>query len=169
MDKPMNRYRVPAILLIAASLQSGCADEIPTTGTWERTARGVIVSPAEGTAARVRLEAVADDIIRVTAFPTEDLALPESLMTTAESSAAFDINATGGTVVLKTARAQASVSLATGLVQFVDADGEALLAESSRAPFTPVTSEGEDYYEIRQQWNRGSDEGFYGLGQHQNE
>jgi alpha-D-xyloside xylohydrolase len=169
MDDLMPRWMPPLIILTIASAMAGCADDAAPDHRWQRTARGIIVSPAEGPAAQVRLEVVAADIIRVTAFPTTDLELPASLMVTADTSADFNVDTSGDTLVLKSAHTQVHVSLTNGLVRFEDPTGQPLLEESSRAPFTPVTTGGEQYYEIRQQWNRGSDEGFYGLGQHQNE
>jgi alpha-D-xyloside xylohydrolase len=71
-------------------------------------------------------------------------------------------------VRLATARVRAEVSLQTGLVTFSNAAGEVVLREVVRDEFRPVTIDGRRFYAIRQQFNRGTDEGVYGLGQHQN-
>ena len=71
-------------------------------------------------------------------------------------------------VTLKTAKISADVDLATGNVQFHDASGRVVLAESGPPAFAPTNAEGVPFLAVRQQFNRGTDEGFYGLGQHQN-
>ena len=75
---------------------------------------------------------------------------------------------TPGHVTLSTPRVSADVDLANGNVSFRDAAGRAIAEESGPAGFAPVTIEGRPYVAIRQQWNRGTDEGLFGLGQHQN-
>ncbi len=62
----------------------------------------------------------------------------------------------------------ADVDLATGNVQFHDASSRVVLGESGPPAFAPANAEGVPFVTVRQQFNRGTDEGFYGLGQHQN-
>jgi alpha-D-xyloside xylohydrolase len=152
------------VLLLAAY------DSYAATGTFEKTANGVVAAPAEGSAKRVRLEVVSERIIRVTAVPGASLALPESLMSipAAGPKARFSVADTTGKVIVSTSQVTAEVALATGLVTFKDAAGHPMLAEHERAAFEPVTIDGHNYYRIRQQFNPGTDEAFYGLGQHQN-
>jgi alpha-D-xyloside xylohydrolase len=134
-----------------------------------RSADGIVVTPETGPAKRVRLQVISDRIVRVTAVPTESFDLPESLMVTAEApaSATFDVETRDGVTRLSTAQVVAEVALATGRVRFKDAQGNAVLAESKSA-FTPVKVDDKDFYAIQQQFNPGTDEAFYGLGQHQN-
>ena len=54
------------------------------------------------------------------------------------------------------------------MVSFLDAKGGVRLAERDSGVFEPVKIEGKDYYSIQQVFNPGTDEAFYGLGQHQN-
>ena len=75
---------------------------------------------------------------------------------------------TPGTVTLSTGNAFADVDLATGKVSFRDAAGRVVLEQSGPPTFKPVIAEGTPWLSISQQFNRGTDEGFYGLGQHQN-
>jgi len=150
------------VLLVAAE---GCA-RAPSV---ETTEDGVIVTPAAGPAARVRLQVINERIIRVTAVPGETLDLPASLQVVATSgNAEFDIAEGDRVLTLSTARVRAEVSLETGLVTFYNAAGEVVLSEAIRDEFRPVEIDGEQFYAIRQQFNRGIDEGIYGLGQHQN-
>jgi alpha-D-xyloside xylohydrolase len=156
--------------LAAAALlgaYGGCA---PAGAPGIKTADdGVIVTPAEGPAARVRLQVMNDRIIRVTAIPDATFDMPASLQVVAESGGAdFDVSQTYSVVTLSTTRARAEVSRRTGLVTFYNAAGDPVLQEVVRDPFVPVDIDGERFYAIRQQFNRGTDEGIYGLGQQQN-
>ena len=153
--------------VIAAILLSGAAGcRAPSVQT---TADGVVVTPHDGPAARVRLEIVNERIIRVTATPDRTFDIPGSLQVSAGSGGAeFRVSQTDSIVSLSTDRVRADVSLESGLVTFYDAGGEAVFREAVRDEFRPVTIDGERFYAIRQRFNRGSDEGIYGLGQHQN-
>jgi alpha-D-xyloside xylohydrolase len=62
----------------------------------------------------------------------------------------------------------AEVALSNGAVRFLDAQGKPLLGERDRGTFVPVKIEGKDLYRVHQLFNPGTDEAFYGLGQHQN-
>jgi alpha-D-xyloside xylohydrolase len=135
--------------------------------TWEKTPAGIVVTPTAGPAKKVRLEAMTDAIIHVTAAPG-DIATNESLMVHAAPEAVkFDVAETGGKVVLKTDKMSAEVSLASGEVSFFDAAGKPVLS-GAKSEFTPVSIGGKPFYGVRAEFNRGTDEGFYGLGQHQN-
>ncbi|MES1158397.1 MAG: TIM-barrel domain-containing protein [Terricaulis silvestris] len=136
--------------------------------SWTRTADGVVITPGAGPAHKVRLQVMNDRVVRVTAFPTDDMHLPDSVMVTAAPSGAFDVATSGDTLTLTTAHVHAEASLSTGVVSFLDANGQPLLSETGQGSFTPVTVEGQNFYATRQEFNRGTSEGFYGLGQHQN-
>ena len=142
----------------------------PPVVTWQKTDTGVIVTPTEGATRKVRLEVMTDDIIHVTASPTDGFDEPKSLIVRAapDTAVKFDASAGAGTLTLKTAKLIAEVSLKTGEVQFKDVTGKVFLEGSDGGEFTPVKADGKDFYAIRQQFNPGTDEGFYGLGQHQN-
>ncbi|MCU6453688.1 DUF5110 domain-containing protein [Sphingomonas sp. A2-49] len=133
----------------------------------QRIDQGVIVTPDAGPAKRVRVVAYGDGGFRVTAVPGTDLALPDSLMVIARPHGAPRIAQRDGIVTLTLAKASAQVRLSDGHVRFLDAAGKVVLDEAARGAFAP-SGEGKGYLATRQQFNRGSDEGFYGLGQHQN-
>ena len=137
---------------------------------YQRASDGIVVEPTQGPAARVRLQVMSDRIIRVTAMPVGTLDVPKSLMVTAAPSgdAPFTVQQSGGELELRTRSLAADVSLATGAVRFLDARGRVLLAERDRGVFDPVKIAGKKYYSVRQVFNPGTDEAFYGLGQHQN-
>jgi alpha-D-xyloside xylohydrolase len=129
--------------------------------------QGVVVKPDSGPAKRVRVVAYGDDSFRVTAVPGTDLTLPDSLMVVAKPHGTPTISEGAGVVTLKLAKASAEIRLSDGHLTFRDAAGKVLLDEAGRAAFAPSV-EGKGYVATQQQFNRGTDEGFYGLGQHQN-
>ncbi|MDI1363696.1 MAG: glycoside hydrolase family 31 protein, partial [bacterium] len=136
---------------------------------FEKTADGVIVSPDSGSAKRVRLQVMSDRVIHVTATPTDSLEVPVSLMVTATPrTSGFTVETVGGKVVVKAGMATAEVALSDGAVSFKDASGKTVLAEQGRQAFKPLTLDGEGFYAVTQRFNPGTDEAFYGLGQHQN-
>jgi alpha-D-xyloside xylohydrolase len=80
----------------------------------------------------------------------------------------FEVASADGKVVLKTGKVTAEVTLAGGVVSFLDANGKPLLMERDRGTFEPVKADDKDLYRVHQLFNPGTDEAFYGLGQHQN-
>ena len=145
-------------------------DAARAAGAVERIADGVIVKPRAGAARRVRLEALAPQIIRVTAFPGSSLTLPKSLMAvrTVGSGVRFTVRQTDNTVALSTADLTVQVRLDDGQVIFRNARGQVLSRElPGGSSFKPVTIDGVPYFAIRQQFESTPGEAFYGLGQHQ--
>ena len=130
-----------------------------------RIDHGVVVTPDSGQAKRVRVLAYGDATFRVTAT-LDSTDAPPSLMVTARPSGDPVFSQANGVVTLKLPRATAEIRLSDGNVRFRDAQGNVVLTESARGGFGPSGTEG--YRSISQQFNRGTDEGFFGLGQHQN-
>ncbi|MEO7278245.1 MAG: TIM-barrel domain-containing protein [Sphingomicrobium sp.] len=138
-------------------------------GSYQRTANGIVVNPAHGPEAAVRLAVYGDGIIRVTSTPTPDLKPARSLMVTAQPvSTGFTVVDSPGSVTLGTPTGSATVDLTTGQVSFRNGSGQVVLTESAPPTFTPASADGKPYLAVTQTFNRGTDEGFYGLGQHQN-
>ena len=133
---------------------------------YERTETGIVVAPAQGP--EVRLQVYGDGIIRVTEAPASGVDLPPSLMVRGTPVAAgFTVGEAPGMVVLRTPASSAEVELASGNVSFRDSGGKLVLEQSAPPAFKPTIAEGVPFLAISQQFNRGTDEGFYGLGQHQ--
>jgi alpha-D-xyloside xylohydrolase len=149
--------KLTTVLMIA--LLVACSASQPE-GTFTSDASGLVVAPAAGSAKNVRLRVVNDRLIRVTALADPGLATPQSLMAApAEGkSAPFKVTKADGEVVLETALVRARVSLANGAVRFTDLADKTLLAEEPRRSFDGGVS---------QRFNNGTDEGFFGGGQHQ--
>ena len=139
---------------------------------WRRLDNGISVAPSALPDREVQLLVYGDGIIRVIeGARAVRIVLPASgieMVTAQPLDHGFAVSEAPGRVKLTTARASAEVDLANGNVSFRDAAGNVVLAESSPVGFSPVTAEGQGFVSISQQFNRGTDEGFYGLGQHQN-
>jgi alpha-D-xyloside xylohydrolase len=140
---------------------AGCTPEAPE-GSFVQNDAGVIVTPADGKQRRVRLEVRTDRTVRVTSVADESLELPKSLMVVDATAPRpeFRVEKREGEVVLTTASLAAHVSLANGAVTFKNADGTPLLTEE---PLKSWPASG-----VSQRFNPGTDEAFYGSGQHQN-
>jgi alpha-D-xyloside xylohydrolase len=160
---------VPVIIVLA--LLGACGRDLKHADHFVKSPTGVVISLGEGTAKTVRLKILAPNIIRVTAFPSELIKLPASLMAVGhpDGTVPFDVVERDGTVFVKTQGVLAEVSLASGRILFRDAQGRVVLSElAGGRHFTPVTVQGEQLYSIRQQFESPPDEALYGLGQHQN-
>jgi alpha-D-xyloside xylohydrolase len=154
--------------VLALAMASTSASAL-AAGSYRKTDTGILVTPDAGPEKAVRLQVYGDSIVRVTAAPTADIDVPESYMVTAKPQAAnFSVTEAPGRVTLSTARVRATVELSNGNVSFTDAEGQVDLAETAPASFSPAKVEGKNYLALRQQFNRDTDEGLYGLGQHQN-
>ncbi|GIX21351.1 MAG: alpha-xylosidase [Gammaproteobacteria bacterium] len=164
---------VIGLALAAFGLLAACGGGRQVDRRVETLPDGVIVRPDGGPAARVRLRLYDEDILRVTAVPHDRPEVADhSLMVIAEPRPVeHRLQREGDRLRLETARLRAEVSLADGRVRVFDAAGRERFAEQARA-FGPVTADpagaDADDYALRLAFNRGSNEGVYGLGQHQN-
>lgn len=122
---------------------------------------------------KVRLQVVADNIIRVTATPQSTFDnLPDYLMVVEQKGDEnFETTQSDDKVSVKTAKLTAEVDLLSGEVRFLDASGKALVQEANRGSFSAVIDEpgraDADSYAVAQSFLVDQNEGFYGLGQHQ--
>jgi alpha-D-xyloside xylohydrolase len=157
--------RFTTIATAVAVLTAGHA----TAGTFEKTTTGVVIKPDTGAAKEVRLEVMADNIIHVVKLDQAGKALTPSLMTVvAPVSGNFSVAAAGkDKVTLKAKKISVAVSLATGQVQFFNAAGKAFLTQQAES-MSPVDIEGKPFLAVKQGFNYGTKDAFYGLGQHQN-
>lgn len=162
-------------LFLTGCLFFGCQSQVV------ETTHGVIVkvhTPKGDScfkAKKVRLEVVNDYVIHVNATAKSRFSDKKSLMASfnypSEKSWAVEKSDNGSTV-LSTSALRAIVS-ADGTVSFTDIDGHPILSEKSRT-FLPMTDPQTDKrgnhkkaFTIRQIWQSGEDEAYYGLGQHQ--
>jgi alpha-D-xyloside xylohydrolase len=155
--------------LAATALLASASGTALAAGSYRKTDTGIVVTPDSGPEKAVRLQVYGEEIIRVTSTPARDGEVPDSLMVVAKPlPGAFAVTERPGHVTLKTAKVSADVDLANGNVSFADSTGKVVLAESGPTAFAPVSAEGRSFVSVRQQFNRGTEEGLYGLGQHQN-
>jgi alpha-D-xyloside xylohydrolase len=158
----MRTPRIAAALLL-------CTSSVAFAEGWQRIENGIVVHPTRGPEKTVRVEVYGDGIFRITSGPTEKLAPPASLMVIAKPlSVGFQIEESAGSVTVSTSKASAIIDVTSGNVSFRNARGETVLTESGSPHFAPATAEGEQFLSVTQQFNRGTEEGFFGLGQHQN-
>ncbi len=119
----------------------------------------------------VRLQAVTDRIIHITATPLDSFTNVQSLMVLPRKRmpVKWDVKDEKEQVVLSTPALRAIVSLTTGEISFTDLSGKLLLAEPREGgkSFDPVVEEGEPSFQLRQTFLQTPGEAFYGLGQHQ--
>ena len=150
-----------AALLLSAATQA-------LAGSYQKTATGIEVVPDTGAARSVRLNLMSDNIVQVLKLDRPGKTLTPSLMTVAQPcTCSFTVGAKGDTVRLQAAKIAAEVSLKDGRVRFFDAAGKVFLTQASEA-IAPVDVDGKPFLAIRQGFNHGTTDAFYGLGQHQN-
>jgi alpha-D-xyloside xylohydrolase len=135
---------------------------------------GIIVSLPSASAKKIRVQLYTDDIVRVTALPGDSFdVIPESIQVIATpKKIEFDVVNNVDKASIITAKLNINVDLKTGQVTVFDKAGNSLLKEETRGNFDKVTADpvtpDADSFAVRQEFNRGSDEGYFGLGQHQN-
>jgi alpha-D-xyloside xylohydrolase len=139
-----------------------------------QTSDGVIVytDPAfTGISYAVKLEVVADNIIRVIAAPGKKLPPAESLITVyaKRKDLTWKLVTSGDKLNLKTSALTATVHLKTGVVAFFDSRGRKIINEKPTGgrSFQPAVFDGERYYHMTQTFQSPPDDAWYGLGQHQ--
>ncbi|WNO52843.1 TIM-barrel domain-containing protein [Stakelama saccharophila] len=158
-------------LLFAASALTPAAALAQDAGGYIRIDGGVAVTPAQGSAKRVTVTVHGGGIFHVIAAPEgmTGVTRETSLMVpTPPEAGDYTVAERDGHVLVRTAHDTADIDLGTGEVRFLGADGRTLLDQAGQPAFTPTTIDGHGYVEVSQQFNRGTDEGLYGLGQHQN-
>jgi len=155
---------------IAGAMLLLAAGNAAFAGTFQKTSTGIEVKPDTGAAKLVRLNLMSDNIIQVVKLNAEGKNLTPSLMTVATPCAdkcTFTVSPSADSVQLKAGKIAATVSLKDGQVAFFDAAGKRFLAQASEA-MTPVTVGGKPFFAIKQGFNHGTKDAYYGLGQHQN-
>lgn len=138
------------------------------------TPDGIIVftdSLVTGTSNAVKLEVVADNIIRVTVAPGKEITPTQSLVAVyaKRPELSWNVVSSKESLTLKTKSLTAIVDLKTGAVSFRDRKGNTILGEkqSFGRNFEPAIFEGKRYFNITQTFQTTSDDAWYGLGQHQ--
>ncbi len=155
---------------------------LPAVGTYAaekgflKTNDGVIIYPdtdLSGNAQAIRLQVIADNIIRVTASPLKDFPKNQSLIIVYANLPAvkWEMENSDEKVVLKTKTITATIVMATGAVSFADINGRLIVSEKkmSGRSFDAAVFNGEPSWHIRQVFETTPDDAIYGLGQHQDD
>ena len=141
--------------------------------TVEKTKVGVIVRPDGGAAREVRLEVMSDAIIHVVKLDAAGKRLTPSLMTVAAPCAcAFTLTRAargplGPTLTLNAGKIAVTIALQTGQLSFADAHGAVFLRQAAES-LTPAMAGAQAFVAIKEGFNHGTRDAYYGLGQHQN-
>lgn len=163
----------PLLLFLLLCLTQAWAD---TPGSFVRTKDGVIVYTdplfAHNVQA-VRLEVVADHIIRVLVLPGKKTSPNPSLITVYRKNPnlSWSVDSTSEAITLTTKALTAIVQLKTGTVSFLDLKGNRILSEKQAGgrSLLPVVFEGKRSFSIVQAFETSPDDTYYGLGQHQDD
>lgn len=166
----MKRYLLLLSLLCAFTFN----DLLAEPPSYIRTKDGIIVftDPVfTGTSNAVKLEVVAENIIRVTAAPGKEIAPTQSLVTVYSKSPdlSWDVIPSKDSLTLITKILTAVVDLKTGAVTFRDKSGKKILTEKpiGGRGFQPAVFEGRRSYHLTQTFEATAGDAWYGLGQHQ--
>ncbi len=120
----------------------------------------------------VRLQAITDRIIRVTASPVDSFINTPSLITLPKkrTPVKWEVKEEKEQVILFTPALRVIISLITGEINFTDPAGKPILGEPKEGGkyFIPVTEEGQPSWKLSQAFMSEPGEALYGLGQHQN-
>jgi len=159
------------VLLCMVASVVGCSQS-----TFQKNPDGIIISlkPTSAEAARtIRLQVVNNDVIHVTASPSNSLSDEQSLIAayTETKKDGWQAIQQNDNLVLQTATIKAVVSLKTGEIKFTDLKGNIILQEKQGGgkTFKPIEVDGYSGYTFRQVFESPADEAFYGLGQHQSD
>lgn len=159
-----------AVLLAGTAIALAANPSFAADARVSRIEGGVSVVPSSGPSDRVDVTLHGEGIFHVVAHPrgAEVPAPNASLMAPSPPApASYTVSETNGHVTVKAPLATVYVDLATGQVRFLDAAGKPVLTESGATVFQATTADGKPYVTVSQQFNRGTSEGLYGLGQHQ--
>jgi alpha-D-xyloside xylohydrolase len=165
------KLRLLLLSLLTVSIFNALLAEHPS---YIQTKDGIVVFTDPfftGTSNAVKLEVIADNIIRVTATPGKEIALTQSLVTvyTKRTDLTWNVFPAKDKLSLKTKALTAVVNLKTGIVSFWDSKGKKIISEKpiSGRHFKSTVFDGQRYYNLTQTFQSTSDDAWYGLGQHQ--
>lgn len=157
--------RIWVVLLAAAALHAQWIPLNPVSSVTQQS-DGVLFTMQTGL---LRLQVCTDSIIRVRYSPTSSFPdKPDYVVTkTAWPTVHWTMQSVGDNVSLITDKLKATVGRKDGSIVFTDHAGRRLLQEGPKK-MTPATVNGENTWHSQDVFGiYGSEEAFYGLGQHQ--
>lgn len=163
---PTNRCAILLSLLLSASTAAAQWNPLNPVTSVQRQADGVLFRMQSGA---LRLVVCTDSIVRVIYAPAPSFPEENDYVVIRKSwpPPQFSVDSTDHDVTLTTSKLRVTVTRKEGAITFSDAAGKRLFQDSGRT-MTPVEVNGEKTYHA-ELWSNlwGSEEGFYGLGQHQ--
>ena len=166
------KNQILALTLFASfSLLLSC-----NNGSYQETEQGVIISLSSNNNADpglIKIEAVTEDIFRVSAIPGKSF--PERISLTVlprrGEKTPFTVSESDGSILISTEKISARVKLSDGSITFLDGEGKVLLEELAGGgkSFSPIEVDETTGYSFRQVFESPADEAFFGLGQHQSD
>ncbi len=156
------------LLLLTALATPLRAQQPPTPTPPLEKQNNAIILPLPN--AFLKLEVIADDIIRVAYAPNRDFFNHPSFATSIKTItlSTFTITRDPQTITLTTPKLKAQIDTQTGTVTFLDPSGKIILAEMPNGrTLDPAEVQAEHTHHARQQWLPDPTESLYGLGQHQ--
>ncbi len=168
----INYYRllVVVILMVIVPKNVFCG-ELPYT----KLKDGIVVhlkNPQPNAAHLLQLQVISDNIIHVLASPLDAFVNEASLMVVdrKKTKVNWDVMGKDSQVIISTSKLNATVNINTGNVVFTDKSGNVILSEKKVGGklFNPINVEGKNLYGMKAIFETSANEGFYGLGQHQN-
>ena len=162
-------FRARHIILLSLLLLTACANR-----DYKILDDGVIVNVRKAESdkpQKVRLTVMSDLIVRVSATPDKSFHDRNSLIILPDAAheTGFVVRNRKDEVELQTSGLNVTVSKTDGTVSFADAGGNLITKESMPVEFTPITVDGTHGYSTINRFQTSSDEGLYGLGQHQSD
>ena len=154
-------YMKLRLLLLPILCLSICNAVLAESPSYITTPTGVIIytdSLVTGSSRAVKLDVIADNIIRVTAAPGREFASSQSLITAYSKipGLSWNVIPSKGSLALKTKTLTAIVDLKTGAVSFRDASGKKIVGEKQLfgRSFEPTVFEGKRSYGLTQHFNQ---------------
>jgi alpha-D-xyloside xylohydrolase len=137
-----------------------------STNTIKRIPNGIQLEFSDQ---HVKAQFYAGNIVRITKWLPETTPDSSSLVVIQKEfpSIALAIDENDTVVTVGSEKLKLLISKTDGTIKFFSGDGKTLLKESKKASLTPVDTKKEKAYSIKQPYQLTSDEGIYGLGQHQ--
>lgn len=117
---------------------------------------------------KLRLQAISDDIVRITATDAKEFDETPSLMRDPEwkSDVSVTVSDSGGLSTFSTASTKIQIDKKSGQLSFYDAEGNLKIAESGNGRMWGI-KESDGWKKVGQVFESPDDEALYGLGQHQ--
>ena len=162
--------------LLLLSILCGCVFNVilAEPPSYIKTEDGIIVftdPTVTGISHAIKLEVIADNIIRVLAAPGKEIISTQSLVSAYSKNPRliWSLVPAKDKLSLKTKALTAIVDLKTGAVSFWDSKGKKIINEKPNTGyrFQPAVFDGKRYHNLTQTFQSTPDDAWYGLGQHQ--